>query len=84
MFSEINDSFENQLLFTITSNYANNVFKIIEANSLGLENEIAAIKTAQEFSFKPYNKSIEKIPSKYKGLLEECLPHYNYLYSFKK
>jgi len=35
-------------------------------------------------SFKPYNKSIEKIPSKYKGLLEECLPHYNYLYSFKK
>ncbi len=30
------------------------------------------------------NKTIEKIPSKYKGLLEECLPHYNYLYSFKK
>ena len=35
-------------------------------------------------SFKPYNESIEKIPRKYKGLLEECLPHYNYLYSFKK
>jgi len=34
-------------------------------------------------SFKPYKKSNESIPKEYNGLLEECLPYYDYLNSFK-
>ena len=35
-------------------------------------------------SFTPYKISNELVPEEYKSLLEECLPHYNYLNSFKK
>jgi len=35
-------------------------------------------------SFNPYKKSLESIPNQYKNLLDECLPYYDYLYSFKK
>ncbi len=35
-------------------------------------------------SFKPYKISNESVPEEYKSLLEECLPHYNYLNSYKK
>ena len=35
-------------------------------------------------SFKPYRKSLECIPSQYKDLLDECLPYYDYLVSYKK
>ena len=35
-------------------------------------------------SFKIFKKSDEKIPRQYNHLLEECLPYYEYLYSFKK
>ena len=35
-------------------------------------------------SFFPYKNSQEKIPSKYKMFFKECLPHYDYLRSFKK
>ena len=35
-------------------------------------------------SFKIFKKLDEKIPRKYNNLLEECLPYYEYLYSFKK
>ena len=35
-------------------------------------------------SFNVYKGSKKKFPSKYKYLLEECLPYYEYLYSHKK
>ena len=35
-------------------------------------------------SFFPYKSSQEKVPLKYKNLLKECLPHYDYLRSLKK
>lgn len=34
-------------------------------------------------SFKPYIASNEQVPKDYNNLLEECLPYYNYLNSFK-
>ena len=35
-------------------------------------------------SFKPYKKSIERVPKEYTNLLEDSLPYYNYLNSFNK
>ena len=35
-------------------------------------------------SFNIYKESKKKFPSKYNYLLEECLPYYEYLYSYKK
>ena len=35
-------------------------------------------------SFNKYKESKKKFPPKYNHLLEECLPYYEYLYSFKK
>ena len=35
-------------------------------------------------SFKPYNSSNNLLPKEHTRLLEECLPYYNYLNSFKK
>ena len=57
MLSEINKSFDDQMLFIITSDYVNNTFKFVEANSLGIEKEVTMSDTNREFTFKPYNKN---------------------------